>query len=130
MIDPVGGNTMATTPTRTTDSTERRTLERSKEVARQAADTVAAAAGEVTSHLPEAADSAREALLEANRRVRAGSDESLKIVGAMSLGFAGGLLLGGANRMVVLAALAPAALIGVTLTERWNGSFDSATKVR
>jgi hypothetical protein len=122
--------TMATTPTRTTDSTERRTLERSKEAARQAADTVAAAAGEVTSHLPEAADSAREALLEANRRVRAGSDESLKIVGAMSLGFAGGLLLGGANRMVVLAALAPAALIGVTLTERWNGSFEGATKVR
>ncbi|HET7495188.1 MAG TPA: hypothetical protein VFJ80_07040 [Candidatus Limnocylindrales bacterium] len=121
---------MATTPTRTTDSTERRTLERSKEAARQAADTVAAAAGEVTSHLPEAADSAREALLEANRRVRAGSDESLKIVGAMSLGFAGGLLLGGANRMVVLAALAPAALIGVTLTERWNGSFEGATKVR
>jgi hypothetical protein len=122
--------TMATTPTRTTDATGRRTLERSKEAARQAADTVAAAAGEVTSHLPEAADSAREALLEANRRVRAGSDESLKIVGAMSLGFAGGLLLGGANRMVVLAALAPAALIGVTLTERWNGSFEGATKVR
>jgi hypothetical protein len=121
---------MATTPTRPTDSSERRAIERGLETARQAADTVAAAAGEVTSHLPEAADSAREALMEANRRVRAGSDESLKIVGAMSLGFAGGLLLGGANRLVVLAALAPAALIGVTLTERWNGSLGSPTNVR
>ena len=121
---------MATTSTRSTDPTMRRPIERGKEAARQAADTVAAAAGEVTSHLPEAADTAREALVEANRRVRAGSDESLKIVGAMSLGFAGGLLLGGANRLVVLAALAPAALIGVTLTERWNGSLDTATKVR
>jgi hypothetical protein len=86
--------------------------------ARQAADTVAGAAGEVAARFPEAANTTRDALQEANRMVRAGSDETLKMVGAASLGFAAGLLFGGANRFLVMAALVPAALVGTEYMQR------------
>jgi hypothetical protein len=86
--------------------------------AKQVADTVAGVAGEVSARLPEAAGTTREAFGEANRMVRAGSDETLKIVAAFSLGFAGGLLLGGAPRALVLAALVPAGLVGSEFVDR------------
>ena len=91
------------------------------DTARQVADTVAGAAGEVTARLPEAASTTREAFDEANRMVHSGSDQTLQVVGALSMGFAAGLLVGGANRVLVVAALAPAALIGATYIERVNG---------
>lgn len=93
--------------------------------ARQAADTVAGAAGEVAARFPEAATTTREAIgeanrafQEANRMVRASQDETLKVVGAASLGFATGLLFGGANRILVMAALVPAALVGTEYMQR------------
>lgn len=85
-----------------------------------AADTVAGAAGEVAARLPEAAASTRDTFTEANRLVQSSSDETLKVVGALSVGFAAGLLIGGAPRILVIAALAPAALIGTTVIERMN----------
>lgn len=88
------------------------------QTARQVADTVAGAAGEVTARLPEVATSTRDAFTEANRMVRSGSDGTLKIGGAFSIGLALGLLLGGANRLLVVLALIPAGLIGTTLVER------------
>jgi hypothetical protein len=92
------------------------------DTARHVADTVAGAAGEVTARLPEAASTTRDAFDEANRMVRSGSDQTLQVVGALSMGFAAGLLVGGANRVLVVAALAPAALIGATYIERINGA--------
>lgn len=89
-----------------------------KQTAKQMADTVAGVAGEVSARLPEAAESTRDAFQEANRMVRAGSDETLKVVAAFSLGFAGGLLLGGAPRVLVLAALVPAAVVGSEFVDR------------
>ena len=88
------------------------------DTARQVADTVAGAAGEVTARLPEVASSTRDAFTEANRMVRSGSDGTLKIGGAFSVGLAVGLLLGGASRLLVVLALIPAGLIGTTLIER------------
>lgn len=105
------------------------TSRRATEQVRQAVDTVAGVAGEVSARLPEAATTTREAFEEANRIVRAGSDESLKIVAAASIGFASGLFLGGAPRVLVIAALLPAGFVGATLMERMNGSLRS-TKVR
>jgi hypothetical protein len=93
-------------------------VERLTSTARQAADTVGGAAGEVAARLPEAANTTRDAFEEANRLVRAGSDETLKVVGAASLAFATGLLFGGANRFLVIAALVPAALIGSEYVQR------------
>lgn len=89
--------------------------------ARQVADTVAGVAGEVSARLPEAATATRDTLTEADRLVRSGSDETLKVVGALSVGFAVGLLIGGAPRVLVLGGLAPALLIGTTFIERMNG---------
>lgn len=86
--------------------------------ARQAADTAAGVAGEMAARFPEAANTTKDALQEANRMVKAGSDETLKIVGAVSLGFAAGLLFGGASRLLVIAALVPAALVGSEYVQR------------
>jgi hypothetical protein len=105
---------MATTTSKT--DAERGVTDR----ARQVADTVAGAAGELTTRLPEAANTTREAFDEANRMVRSGSDQTLQVVGALSVGFAAGLLIGGANRLLVTAALVPAALIGANYIERMN----------
>lgn len=79
------------------------------------AGTVAGVAGDVGARLPDAAN-------EATRLVRSGSDEALKMAGALSIGFAMGLLVGGAPRILVLAALVPAGLIGSTLLERMDGT--------
>ena len=108
---------MATTQKESLDRADARGV---TDAARQVADTVAGVAGEMTARLPEAATTTRDALGEANRMVRAGSDQTLQVVGALSIGFAAGLLVGGANRVLVLTALAPAALIGTTYIERMN----------
>jgi hypothetical protein len=106
------------------------TSRRATEQVRQAVDTVAGVAGEVTARLPEAASTTRDAFDEANRIVRAGSDETLKIVAAASIGFASGLFLGGAPRILVIAALFPAGLAGAALMERSDGAETRPTKVR
>lgn len=111
-----------TTPSRAPGKMDKDGMERLSTTARQVADTVAGVAGEMSARLPEAASTTRVAFQEANRMVRSGSDETLKIVGALSLGFAGGLLLGGANRILVVAALVPAALVGSTFVERMNST--------
>jgi hypothetical protein len=97
---------------------------------RQAVDTVAGVAGEVTARLPEAATTTRDAFDEANRLVRSGSDETLKIVAGVSIGFASGLFLGGAPRILVLAALVPAGLVGTALMDRMGPEVTRPTKVR
>jgi hypothetical protein len=97
---------------------------------RQAVDTVAGAAGEVTARLPEAAATTREAIDEANRLVRQGSDETLRIVAGTSVGLASGLFLAGAPRILVLSALVPAGLAGMALMDRSDASLSRPAKVR
>ena len=99
--------------------------------ARQAADTVAGAAGEMAARFPEAANTTRDAIgeanrafQEANRMVKAGSDDTLKVVGAASIGFAMGLFVGGANRLLVIAALVPAALVGSEVMQRRSSTSE------
>ncbi len=118
-----------TTASSTTNSPSEGATERlssaaqqASESAQRAADTVAGVAGEVSARFPEAANSTKEAFQEANRMVQSGSDETLKVVGALSLGFAAGLLIGGANRLLVIAAAVPAAFIGSALLERMNAA--------
>lgn len=118
-----------TTSGRRSAETDNDPMARLATTARQAADTVAGAAGEVAARFPEAASTTRDAIgeanrafQEANRMVRAGTDETLKVVAAASLGFAGGLLFGGANRFLVIAALVPAALVGSEYMQRQTAS--------
>lgn len=102
---------------RATASTEEQGI---AQTARNVADSVAGAAGEVTSRIPEVTQSTKDALTEANRMVHRGSDDTLRIIGSASIGFAVGLLVGGANRVLVIASLVPAALIGATMVERMD----------
>jgi hypothetical protein len=102
---------------------------RATQQVRQAVGAVAGVAGEVTARMPEAATTTRDAFEEANRMVRAGSDETLKIVAAVSIGFASGLFVGGAPRVLVIAALFPAGLVGAALMERMDAAA-TRSKVR
>jgi hypothetical protein len=85
-----------------------------------AAGSAAAAASDAASQVPAIADGARAVIVDANRQLRTGSDEILIVGGALSLGFAMGLLFGGANRLLVAAAMLPAASMGLTILERAN----------
>lgn len=123
---------MAVTETTSTRSSTTAADEQSiSQTARQVADTVAGAAGDVSARIPEVAQTTRDAFTEANRMVHRGSDHTLRLIGATSVGFAVGLLVGGANRLLVIASLLPAALIGATMVERMEqGSSLSATVKR
>jgi hypothetical protein len=60
--------------------------------------------------------------------MRAGSDEMLSIGSVLSFGFAIGLLIGGASRLLVAAALIPAAAMGLTLMDRVSRSRRTTTR--
>lgn len=86
-----------------------------------AAGSVLGAAGDAVSRLPDMAATTRSAIEDANRQMRAGSDEMLTVGGVLSFGFAMGLLVGGANRLLVAGALIPAAAMIITLLDRSTG---------
>ena len=73
---------------------------------------------EAAARLPEAAATTRDALADARRTIDSGSDETLSAGTLVAFGFALGLLVGGANRLLVMRALVPAAAMGVTLLDR------------
>ena len=102
----------------TTDADVNGTADQARQAARDVAGTVATAASGAVSRLPEAAQTTRGAVEEANRAIRAGSDEVLTAGTTLSVGLALGLLLGGANRLLVVLALIPAAAMGFTLLDR------------
>jgi hypothetical protein len=104
-----------------TDGERTRTRVESRDLiggARTVAEGVGAAAGTVASALPEAAATTRAAVDQAARRIEAGSDEMLTIGTAFSLGLSIGLLVGGANRLLVAGGLVPTAAMGLTLLDR------------
>ncbi len=94
------------------------TADQARQTAREVAGTVATAASGAVSRLPEAAQTTRGAVEEANRAIRSGSDEVLSAGTTLSVGLALGLLIGGANRLLVILALIPAAAMGFTLLDR------------
>jgi hypothetical protein len=92
--------------------------ERASEMAVGVMNGVRDAAGTVAERLPEAAAATRSTVDEATRRMEAGSDQTLLVGTAMSFGFAAGLLVGGAPRLLVTVALVPAVAMGMTLLDR------------
>jgi hypothetical protein len=87
-------------------------------VARDLAEGIAGAAGTVAGALPEAAATTRAAIDDAAKRLDDGSDEILAVGATYALGLATGLLVGGAPRVLVLAALVPVGAVGMTLVNR------------
>lgn len=106
----------STQTSRTSDDNDLATT--AKEIAGDVADRAVAAA----QRLPEAASATGAQLERANRVIRSESDEVLAVGTSLSLGLAMGLLLGGANRLLVILALIPATAMGLTLFDRHGGS--------
>jgi hypothetical protein len=95
-----------------------------------AAETVRNAAGDAAARLPDVAATTRSAIEDANRHMRAGSDEMLAIGTVLSFGFAMGLLIGGAARVLVAAALIPAAMMGLTMLDRSSRTRTGAKRLQ
>ena len=106
--------------TTTTHATEKDT--NGTAAARDVAANVGATAKDVAARLPEAADAAGVQLNRASERMQRESDEVLTVGTTLSLGLAMGLFLGGANRILVMLAMIPAAAMGYTLFDRHSGS--------
>lgn len=83
----------------------------------EAVGDVSADAGE---RLTEVASTATEAFRGVDGQLRRSSDQTLAVVGALSVGVAIGLLVGGSNRLVVAVALVPAALVAGIAAERMD----------
>ena len=116
--------TKADTDTKAPDETAtdrgrlRSTAAMASEAATSAAGSAMGAAGEAATRLPDLADRGRLAFEDANRRVQAGTDEMLTVGTAAGFGFAVGLLIGGASRLLVAVAFVPVAMMGLTLLDR------------
>jgi hypothetical protein len=97
---------------------------------REVASDVAERVSSVAARLPEAATTTRGAVEEAARRMEAGSDEMLAVGASLSMGLAIGLLIGGANRLLVAAALIPVTAMGFTLLDRRGSGRTTAASRR
>lgn len=109
---------MATTPRPASETADDTTVQQAKEAVRDAADTVRSVASDAVARLPEAAATTRDAVADARRSIDSSSDETLSAGTLVAFGFALGLLVGGANRLLVMLALVPAAAMGLTLLDR------------
>ncbi len=85
---------------------------------RDGAGSVRDAANDVAEQLPAMAAMTRDTMGQATDVMEASSSETLMAGATLSLGLALGLLIGGANRVLVVLALLPAAAMGATLLDR------------
>jgi hypothetical protein len=106
-----------TTPQRATNA-ERVTNDGPTKAIGDAADAVRSVADGVAARIPDAASTARDAIIEGDRQLRDSSDEMLIIGATLSFGLATGLLLAGANRGLVAIAMIPVGAIGFRLLSR------------
>lgn len=106
-------STTTTTKSRTNGST---TAERNNIQA--AVSEVRGALGNVANSVPDVARASRTAVDDMFRAIETGSDERVSAGVTLSLGLAIGMLLGGAPRLLILAALAPVAAMGLVLQDR------------
>ena len=113
--------TTETTTTRTT-STRPRGADgddsSNAEMVQAAAREVRSALEGVSRSMPDVARASRAAVDDLVHAIEAGSDERVSAGVTLSLGLAIGMLIGGAPRLVIVLALAPVAVMGLTLAER------------
>ena len=100
-------------------------IDAAAELANKAQDGAAAAlatarvtADEVGTRLPGIASAGVEGAAESVRMLQELADPRLELLAAFSLGVGTGLWLAGAPRLVTLAALSPALLVGVAIASR------------
>ena len=109
----------------TTTQRESTRSSRTTEAERDARATVQTAVQEVRGALegvgrqvPEVARASRSAIDDMFKAIETGSDARVSAGVTLSLGLAIGMLLGGAPRLLILAALAPVAAMGLVMGER------------
>jgi hypothetical protein len=90
-----------------------------------AIQTVRDVAGDAASRLPDVTATTGSAFEDANRQLRASSDEMLMAGTLLSFGFAMGLLVGGASRILVAGSLVPAVMMGLTMLDRSTESREA-----
>jgi hypothetical protein len=76
--------------------------------------------------MPEVARVSRGAVDDLVKAIEGSSDLQVTAGASLSLGLAIGMLLGGAPRLLILAALAPVAVVGLALAERRTGRSRSS----
>jgi hypothetical protein len=79
-------------------------------------------ADEVGTRLPGIASAGAGGAAESMRMLQELSDPRLQLLMAFSLGVGAGLWMAGAPRLVTLAALSPALVVGVAIASRKHGS--------
>ena len=79
----------------------------------------------VSRSVPDMARASRSAVDDMFKAIESGSDERVSAGVTLSLGLAIGMLLGGAPRLLILAALAPVAAMGLVLQDRRKRSSSS-----
>jgi hypothetical protein len=81
-------------------------------------ETARTSAEQVAEHAPEAIERARVGTQQATTSLQAMPDTTLRMLAGVSVGLSAGLGLAGAPRLVILAALAPALLVGGAIATR------------
>ncbi|HJP88178.1 MAG TPA: hypothetical protein VJ850_04020 [Candidatus Limnocylindrales bacterium] len=115
----------STTTTRTTKSTAEAEADARNTVA-VAADQVRGALQGVSHQVPQVARASRGAIDDLYRMIDTSSDERVTAGVTLSLGLAIGMLLGGANRLLIALSLIPVAITGFVMADR-RGTGSSRT---
>ncbi len=89
---------------------------------------VSTATTDAAARLPEVANTTRVAIEGADRGIKAASDDTLAAWSALSFGLASGLLVGGANRLLVVIAMLPAAVLTLAFLDRTSRSHVPGTR--
>ena len=89
---------------------------------------VSTATTDAAARLPEVANTTRVAIEGADRGIRAASDDTLAAWSALSFGLASGLLVGGANRLLVAIAMVPAAVLTLAFLDRTSRAHVPGTR--
>ena len=113
--------TTETTAPRTTSNRSRGTNggdSSNAEMVQAAAREVRSALEGVSRSMPDVARASRAAVDDLVHAIEAGSDERVSAGVTLSLGLAIGMLIGGAPRALIVLALAPVAVMGLTLADR------------
>jgi len=92
------------------------------------ADRVVEATNAATGVAREATDAATDVAREADRTLRDSPDETLGMVGALSVGMAIGMVATNAPRILIAAALVPAAFVAWVYLQRGDIGTRGATK--
>lgn len=112
----------------TSETTTRRTnsgTAEERDTVQAAVTEVRGALENVSRSVPDVARSTRAAMDDMFKAIESGSDERVTAGVTLSLGLAIGMLLGGAPRLLILAALAPVAAMGLVLQDRRKRSSSS-----